>query len=133
MYRSFSNITNVSVVPPSSERPCVIDQTPCKSFNLGASGFPRSQIAQLAHASTMAEYEAIVRNMSMQAPQYNVKEGQNLESVFALIKPRSAQMPNELAAFAHALAQRDMERIDAAEVAQIEKELATPVVNPKTE
>ena len=131
MYRSFSTIRNSSKTSKDIHKSCVVDQTPCKDFMLSDSGWPRNNISQLAHASTMAEYEAIVRNMQLQNPQYNLKSGFDKEAAFAMVKPRWCQMPNELNDFAKVLADHDMSNV-LKEQDRIDMEEYNSIINDST-
>ena len=131
MYRCFSFTPNKSQTSKDIHKACVVDQTPCKEFMLSDTGWPRNNISQLAHASTMAEYEAIVRNMQLQQPQFNLKDDFDKDAAFAMIKPRWCQMPNELNDFAKVLADHDMDYV-LKEQDRIDMEEYNSIINEST-
>lgn len=119
MYRRINYVKRVSEAPVRSLNDlCVTDQTCSRAPSCGNNGFPRTGIALLAQAQTMAEYESIVRQLSVNKPQFNVKEGVNHDEIFQSIKPRWCQMPCELEAFAEVIA-----KYDCAKVSEKEREL----------
>ena len=119
MYRRISYVKRVSDAPVRSLNDfCITDQSCSRAPSCGNSGFPRSGIAQLAQAQTMAEYESIVRQLSVNKPQFNVNDDANHDEIFQSIKPRWCQMPTELEAFAEVIA-----KYDCAKVSEKERDL----------
>lgn len=84
-----------------------VDQYDKQDFNLNDNGFIRNDISQLMRAQSQAEYEMKLRTLT-EIPPSSLPDDVSTADAIALLTPRYAQSPAELAIFAETLARRDM-------------------------
>ena len=99
----------------------VVDQLAAKEFSMNNFGWSRNTISQMSLIQSKDMALAVLKQMQMNVPKYNLEKGYSVDDAFASIRPRSCQMPNELMQFAEHLAKGDMAKLDAAYTAALHK------------
>lgn len=97
-----------------SELHVVIDDYAGKDFNRNDAGWIRNDLALLARAQSLQEYELIMSRLQEVRSQSNLPDGISDQQAFDMVVPRFAQSPLELERYVQMSNDSFVERVNKA-------------------
>lgn len=118
-----SSIVTTNKVKYAEKRCIPLDLTPIQSFNRGRNGWCESVFTQLMKAQSVQELHALESQLNEFERQYASKDLSDVDMI-RFCKPRTCQLPSELAEFTEAITQYRLNKSQAEEASKAAKEAA---------
>lgn len=101
-----------------SEKVLAVDQFRAQDFGMSDNGWIANDISMLARATSMAQAQAILQRLvTREDTKSNIPKGTKLKDAYNYVRPRYCQSELEVAQFAEALAQFELNQEEQARVA----------------